>query len=126
MQVSQVTHIVKNLPANAGDTFHLWVRKISWNRKWQHTPVFLPGNSMDRRACRTAVHGVAKRQTQVGTQAFYGGSAINYVYRKHHLYYRILVENSIHNFAFIVCCISWVTILTTDNMNCKLFTEELN
>ena len=23
--------------------FELWVRKISWNRKWQPTPVFLPG-----------------------------------------------------------------------------------
>ena len=23
--------------------FDLWVRKISWRRKWQPTPVFLPG-----------------------------------------------------------------------------------
>ena len=25
--------------------FHSWVRKISWRRKWQPTPVFLPGES---------------------------------------------------------------------------------
>ena len=39
--------VVKNLLANAGDTrdtgFHPWVRKVSWSRKWQLTPVFLPG-----------------------------------------------------------------------------------
>ena len=29
--------------------FDLWVRKISWRRAWQLTPVFLPENPMDRR-----------------------------------------------------------------------------
>ena len=37
---------VKNLPAGAGDAgggeFSPWVRKISWSKKWQPTPVFLP------------------------------------------------------------------------------------
>ena len=32
--------MVKNLPASEGG-FNLWVRKISWRRKWQPTPVFL-------------------------------------------------------------------------------------
>ena len=36
---------VKNLPANAGDGFDPWVRKIPWRRKWQPTPVFLPKKS---------------------------------------------------------------------------------
>jgi len=27
-----------------------WVRKIPWRRKWQPTPVFLPGEFMDRGA----------------------------------------------------------------------------
>jgi len=27
-----------------------WVRKISWRRKWQHTPVFLPGESHKQRS----------------------------------------------------------------------------
>ena len=30
--------------------FHLWVRKIPWRRKWQPTPVFLPGESHGRRS----------------------------------------------------------------------------
>ena len=33
--------------------FDPWVGKILWRRKWQPTPVFLPGESMDRRAWRT-------------------------------------------------------------------------
>ena len=38
--------MVKNLPANAGDNrFNSRVRKISWRRKWQPTPAFLPGIS---------------------------------------------------------------------------------
>ena len=27
-----------------------WVRKIPWRRKWQPTPVFLPGKSHDQRS----------------------------------------------------------------------------
>ena len=41
--------MVKNLPANVGDTkrcqFDLWVWKIPWRRKRQPTLVFLPGKS---------------------------------------------------------------------------------
>ena len=51
---------VKNPPANAGD-MGSWVRKIPWRRRWQHTPVFLPGKSHGQRSL--AVHGVAKNQT---------------------------------------------------------------
>ena len=29
--------------------FDPWVRKIPWKRKWQHTPVFLPGESHEQR-----------------------------------------------------------------------------
>ena len=28
---------------------HPWVRKISWRRAWQSTPVFLPGESHGQR-----------------------------------------------------------------------------
>ena len=28
--------------------FNPWIRKIPWRRKWHPTPVFLPGNPMDR------------------------------------------------------------------------------
>ena len=30
--------------------FDPWVRKIPWRRKWQHTPVFLPGKSHGQRS----------------------------------------------------------------------------
>ena len=39
--------MVKNLPANTGNAkrhrFDSLVKKILWIRKWQLTPVFLPG-----------------------------------------------------------------------------------
>ena len=40
----------KNLPANAGDVgFDLQVGMIPWRRKWQPTPVFLPGKFQRQR-----------------------------------------------------------------------------
>ena len=53
LQASQVVQVVKNSPANAGDMrcgFDLWVGKIPWRRKWQPTPVFLPGESHGQRS----------------------------------------------------------------------------
>ena len=52
-RASQVALIVKNPPANAGDIrhrFNPWVRKIPWRRKWQPTPIFLPGESRGQRS----------------------------------------------------------------------------
>ena len=38
--------MVKNPPVNAEtQKFNSWVGKILWRRKWQPTPVFLPGKS---------------------------------------------------------------------------------
>ena len=44
--------VVKNSPANGGDagSIHPWVGKIPWRRKWQPTPVFLPGKSHGQRS----------------------------------------------------------------------------
>ena len=43
--------MVKNLPGNAGNARKdPWVRKIPWRRKWQPTPVFLPGKSHRQRS----------------------------------------------------------------------------
>ena len=46
---SQVALVVKNWPTNAGDIRDVdsipgWGR-FPWRRKWQPTPVFLPGES---------------------------------------------------------------------------------
>ena len=45
--------MVKNPPANAGDKrrgFDPWVRKIPERRKWQPTPLPLPGESHGQRS----------------------------------------------------------------------------
>ena len=47
----------KELVCNAGDTVWLLGWKISWRRKWQPTPLFLPGKSHGQRSLQ--VHGVA-------------------------------------------------------------------
>ena len=41
--------VVKNPPASVG-RLDPWAGKIPWRRKWQPTPVFLPGKSHDRGA----------------------------------------------------------------------------
>ena len=38
---------------------------MHWRRKWQPTPVFLPGESQGRGASWAAVHGVTQSQTQL-------------------------------------------------------------
>ena len=61
----RVAQMVKNLPA----MWETWVRslgrKIPWRREWLPTPVFLPGNSMDKGAWQATVHGVAKSRTRL-------------------------------------------------------------
>ena len=58
--------VKKNLPANKRHRFDPWVRKIPWRRKWQPTPVFLPGKSHGQRSLAGyTVHGVTKNQTQL-------------------------------------------------------------
>ena len=39
--------------------------KISWRRKWQPTPVFMPGEFHGQRAWWARVHGVMKSWTQL-------------------------------------------------------------
>ena len=56
--------MVKNLSVNAGDTRDPWVRKIPRRRKWQPTPVFLPGEFW-----RATVPKVAKSRTQLSNWA---------------------------------------------------------
>ena len=50
----QVALVVKNPPANAGDTtrpsFDPWVGTVPWRRAWQPIPVFLPGQSQGQRS----------------------------------------------------------------------------
>ena len=51
--------------------FNPWVRKISWRRKWQPTPVFFAWRTpMDRGSWQATVHGVAKSQTRLSKFTF--------------------------------------------------------
>ena len=51
---------------------NLWVRKIAWIRKWQPTPVFLPGKSHGQRSltgyrpwsCKSVTHDLVTKQQQ--------------------------------------------------------------
>ena len=45
--------------------FNSWVRKIPWRRKQQPSPVFLPGNPMDRGAWRATVRGVTNSRIRL-------------------------------------------------------------
>ena len=51
---SLMSQMVKKLPANAEGTrnveFSPWAGKILWRRKWQPTPVLLPGKSHGQRS----------------------------------------------------------------------------
>jgi len=53
-RASQMVLGVKNICASAGrlkrSRFDPWVGKIPWRRAWQHTPVFLPGESHGQRS----------------------------------------------------------------------------
>ena len=42
----------------------IWVEKIPWERKWQPTPVFLPGKSHGQRSLAATVRGVAESLTR--------------------------------------------------------------
>ena len=54
---SQAALVVKNVPANAGDVKDKgdmgsmpWAGKIPWQRAWQPTSVFLPGEAHGQRS----------------------------------------------------------------------------
>ena len=48
IRASLIAQSVKSLPAM--QETHSWVGKIPWRSKWQHTPVFLPGESHGQRS----------------------------------------------------------------------------
>ena len=43
--------------------FDPWVGKISWSRKWQTTPVFLPGKFHGQRSLAGSVYGISESDT---------------------------------------------------------------
>ena len=66
VRACQVALVVKNPSVkcrklNMRHEFDPWVRKFPWRRAWQPTPVFLPGESMDRGVWWASVHRVTQR-----------------------------------------------------------------
>ena len=65
---------------------HDWATSLSlftsrhWRRKWQPTPVFLPGESQGRGAWWAAVYGVAQSRTQLKRLSSSSSSSSNTVY----------------------------------------------
>ena len=63
---------------------HDWATSLSlftfmpWRRKWQPTPVFLPGESQGREAWWAAVYGVAQSRTRL--KGLSSSSSLNRVY----------------------------------------------
>ena len=56
----------KNLPANAGDNSLIpGSGRPPWRRKWQRTPIYLPGEFHGQRSLVGSVHWVATSQTQL-------------------------------------------------------------
>ena len=45
--------------------FDPWVERIPWKRSWQHTPVFLPGESCGQRSLADVVRGVTQSWIQL-------------------------------------------------------------
>ena len=61
--------LVKNPPANAGDTRDACLipglERSPWRRKWQPTPVFLTGKSHGQRSLVDYTPGVANSRTRL-------------------------------------------------------------
>ena len=53
--------------------FDPWMGQIPWRRKWQLTPVFLPGESHEQSCLWATVHGITKSRTQL---RFVGSSSL--------------------------------------------------
>ena len=58
----------KESTCSAGDVGLILGPEDPQRRKWQPTPVFLPGKSMDRGAWWAMVYGIAKSWTQLSDE----------------------------------------------------------
>ena len=60
--------VVKNLPANAEDARDTGLipgsRRFPWNRKWQPTPVFLPGEFSGQRSLAGYIQSMGLDKTE--------------------------------------------------------------
>ena len=62
---SLVAQLIKDPLAMLRHGFDPWVGKIPWRKKWQSTPVFLPGKSLRQRSLAVYSSWGCKSQTQL-------------------------------------------------------------
>ena len=83
---------IKNSPAvrrHRRCWFDLWAGKIPWRKKWQPTPVFLPGESHGQRSLVVTVHGIARvghdlvTETHSTTQTTFRTVSVEWGGRRH-------------------------------------------
>ena len=74
---SQGALVVNNLSAHAGDTRELdpWVGNIPWRRKWQPSPLFLPGKFRSQKRLKAIVQGGRGEGPKSRTQLSYWAQA---------------------------------------------------
>ena len=65
-----VNQRLKHLPAMQKTWFDPWVRKIPWTRKWQPTPVCLPGESHGQRSLEGYSPWGCKESTRLNNFTF--------------------------------------------------------
>jgi len=51
---------VNNMPAMQETQIQSLGQEDPWRKKWQPTPLFLPGDSMDKGTWQATVHGVTR------------------------------------------------------------------
>ena len=96
---------------------HDWLTSLSlftfmhWRRKWQPTPVFLPGESQGRGAWWAAIYGVTQSRTQLKRLSS-SSSSLFWIMYKNTLLYRLCHEKKAHTasvdfedmiIVFIIC-----------------------
>ena len=88
--------------------FDPWVGKIPWRRKWQPTPVFLPGKSHGQRSLAATAHGVTKSHTRLNIWA----SVQKWLIIKLISMFRDLPFNFVQTlFTIVLWCSCWLCLL---------------
>ena len=106
IDASLVALIVKNLPSVQDTGFDPWVRKISWRKKWQPTPVFLPGEFHGQgNLVGYIVHGVTKSQTGL-TQSTIRSTWQN-PWDLHGFLFAFCLHNGLHFFHVTTDAFEW-------------------
>ena len=99
--------------------FYPWDGKILWRRKWQSTPVFLPGKFHEQRSLAGyIVHRVPKSQTLLSTHR----TSSQHHCQKVHSFWPLLNNNHSHFNATCSCFVSYPSLKS----NCPASTYSFN